>query len=142
MTRIREQEQREAFASRLTALRVAKGWSQSELARRAKLHAHGRSFGRDNISKYESATTMPLPLFQAALAKALGVSPSELIPESTSIWDVPGEVADELEFKKVGQDRARVRFNREMPIELAFRIMGMLQSLDSDHTRNPLTPGN
>ncbi|GAV35464.1 helix-turn-helix protein [Roseomonas sp. TAS13] len=61
------------FGRRLQAAMLARGWSQSELARRAGI-------GRDSISVYIRARSMPGPGHLNALAKALGTTAEELMP--------------------------------------------------------------
>lgn len=123
-----EQDRRLEFARRLTTLRVKKGWSQSELARRAAIHVPDKTFGRDNISKYEKGTSTPLPLFLMALSKALNVNPGELMPERAGTLDAPMEVTETLEFKQVGRGRAWIRLNQEVPEDVAYAILGLLQN--------------
>ena len=135
-----EQERREAFALRLATLRVKKGWSQSDLARHAAQHVPDKTFGRDNISKYEKATSAPLPLFLMALAKALGVSAVDLMPERAGMLDAPVEETNTLDFKQVSQDRARIRLNQEVPLDVAYKIVGLLQNVQNQ-TRGTPTAG-
>lgn len=55
---------------RLTALRVQRGWSKAELARRARLdQAH--------VSRIEAGRVRPYPVELERLARALGIDPKE-----------------------------------------------------------------
>ena len=68
------------FARRLQAALNARGWTQSELARRmAPLLKHSR-LGRDNISKYVRGKVLPLPPALEAMAKVLEIKTFELLP--------------------------------------------------------------
>lgn len=62
-----------AFAQRLVAVMRERGWTQSELARRARI-------GRDNVSGYIRGKNLPGPAILNRLAVALAVGPEELIP--------------------------------------------------------------
>ena len=132
-----EQERHKAFANRLMTLRVKKGWSQSELARRAALHVPDKTFGRDNISKYEKATSAPLPLFLMALAKALDVSAVDLMPERAGMLDAPMVPTTEFEttefeMKRVGKDRVWIRLRQEVSAAVALQIMELVHNGESD----------
>lgn len=60
------------FGRRLRGLLAQRGWSQSELARRARI-------GRDNISGYVRGQNLPGPTILNRIAEALGVGVSELV---------------------------------------------------------------
>ena len=62
-----------AFAQRLLAVMRERGWTQSELARRARI-------GRDNVSGYIRGKNLPGPAILNRLAAALAVGPEQLIP--------------------------------------------------------------
>lgn len=71
---------KQEFAKRLYRLMLKRGWNQSELARRADLP-------RDSVSTYIRAKVMPTPQSAQRLARALGITPEELMPnhvESTT----------------------------------------------------------
>ena len=72
------------FARRFQQRMSSKGFSQSELARRASQHSR-RPIGRDAISHYINAVSLPRPATLMAICKALNCSPSDLIPEPTMI---------------------------------------------------------
>ena len=63
---------RRQLARNLKRLRLEKGWSQEELADQAGLH-------RTYVSGVERAVRNPTITIVAALAKALGVAPGELL---------------------------------------------------------------
>lgn len=63
---------RRQLARNLKRLRLARGWSQEELAGQAGLH-------RTYVSGVERGVRNPTVAIVAALAKALGVAPAELL---------------------------------------------------------------
>jgi transcriptional regulator with XRE-family HTH domain len=63
---------RRQLSRNLRRLRTDKGWSQEELADRAGLH-------RTYVSGVERGVRNPTITIVAALAKALGVPPAELL---------------------------------------------------------------
>ena len=63
---------RRQISRNLRRLRTEKGWSQEELADRAGLH-------RTYVSGVERGVRNPTITIVAALAKALGVPPAELL---------------------------------------------------------------
>src|SRR5690349_8661860 len=68
------------FANKLQKLLVDKDWNQSDLARAAAKFMPDRKFHRDNISNYIRGQSFPYPVRLKAIAKALGVDPSDLRP--------------------------------------------------------------
>ncbi|HWL72127.1 MAG TPA: helix-turn-helix transcriptional regulator [Geminicoccus sp.] len=68
------------FGRRLRGLLAQRGWSQSELARRARI-------GRDNISGYVRGQNLPGPTILNRIAEALGVDVSELVEVPSSRLD-------------------------------------------------------
>jgi transcriptional regulator with XRE-family HTH domain len=76
----------EQFANRLHAARIAKGWSQSDLARRVwgeLTTKAGRKVARnrDRISAYEKGKSWPDPHNLKKIAEALGMTEAELAPD-------------------------------------------------------------
>ena len=105
---------------------IRKGWNQSELARRAATHMPNKTLGRDNISKYLNGATLPEPLRLHALAKALGVKPEDLIPDTDPLA-TDMEEAPALAMQTVDENTAWLRINQQVPIDTALQIMGLLQ---------------
>lgn len=62
-----------AFAQRLLGVMRERGWTQSELARRARI-------GRDNVSGYIRGKNLPGPAILNRLSAALMIGPEQLIP--------------------------------------------------------------
>ena len=66
-------------ASRVRAARVARLWTQEDLAQRAGV-------GRATIARIETGTWVPRMRTIRALAEALEVGPADLVPDPGAIW--------------------------------------------------------
>ena len=143
--RMRHQE----FAQRLYAVLVDKGWKQSQLARACfgtvKTPAgHTVAKGRDRISAYINGKSLPDPVNLQKMATALGVDVAELAPDlhyATATREEP-----EFYIHKIpGEDKAHIKLERSVPLQLAYEIYGLLLRYDAEmgaSTRNTLTtPG-
>jgi transcriptional regulator with XRE-family HTH domain len=75
--RIRQAEIVRLFAARLRELRMSRGFTQADLARRASITAA-------YVWRLESAGASPGIDLLARLATALGVTPAELLPTSAA----------------------------------------------------------
>lgn len=112
---------KQEFGRRLYTLMLQKGWKQSDLARHAGI-------ARDSVSTYVRGLSIPEPLNLERLAKALGVSAHDLLPnvvESAIDEDNPS-----LELK-VSSGNAAVswlRVNRLVSTNTAVKIVDMLNS--------------
>lgn len=71
---VRVNADKEAFARRVYKLMLAKGMTQSDLARAAGLE-------RNRISSYVRGAALPTGLYLKKLADALGVKSTELLPD-------------------------------------------------------------
>lgn len=110
---------KQEFGRRLYRLMAAKGWHQSELARRAGI-------ARDSVSTYIRGVSLPEPGNLDLLAKALGVDPAELLPnqiEAAIDNDIPS-----LEMKVSSGDPriAWLRVNRLVTTATAAKIVEIL----------------
>lgn len=112
---------KEEFGRRLYSLFISKGWNQSELARKSGLP-------RDSISTYVRGRTFPTPKSLRALADALGVEPSDLLPNS--LEDPMDEDFPSLEMKVStgAPDRAWLRINRLVTLRTAAQVIELVQS--------------
>jgi transcriptional regulator with XRE-family HTH domain len=114
---------RQEFAKRIYTLRLAKGWSQSELARQAGLN-------RDAVSNYARGNNMPDPANLKKLAKALGVEASDLLPNyDEQALDMEANPALEIKTSQEDPSRSWVRLNREVSTGTVVKIM---QALEED----------
>jgi transcriptional regulator with XRE-family HTH domain len=118
---------RSEFAHRLTAERLRKGWNQSDLARAAALHIADKRFGRDLVSSYERGRMLPGALHLNALAKALGVDPSTLIPPN--IVNSPTQVPP-LSMQDMGDGTMWLRINQRIDFTTGLEIMRLLKAAD------------
>lgn len=122
------------FARRLVNLRVAKGWNQSELARQAGLYMPSKKFNRDNVSKYEKGTVLPLPLQLNALAKALGTKPEELLPEASHGLTSVMEENPQMALQSAEGGKAWIRINQKVDMDDALKILAILRKQTDAHT--------
>jgi len=110
------------FGRKLMALMLDKGWNQSELARRAKI-------GRDAVSTYIRGVSFPEPVSLNKLAKALGLTAEQLLP-NTTIRGIASDPTPAFEIKQAaGGDPSRVwlRVNRIVTFEQAAKIVQLLK---------------
>ena len=116
------------FARRLQAALNERGWTQSELARRmAPLLKHSR-LGRDNISKYVRGKVLPLPPALEAMAKALEIKTSELLPARAS--PSAGAEYPPMNVKDIGEGRVWLQINRSVTWGKGLEILRILQEED------------
>ncbi len=114
------------FARRLQAAMVAKGWRQSELARRAEGYLPGgKKFGRDSISLYIRGKTLPGPVLLEALCKALDKTPEDLLP--TRGMPHAGDANPPLDVKDLSDGNVWLRINQAVPWGKALEIMRILK---------------
>jgi transcriptional regulator with XRE-family HTH domain len=112
---------RQEFGRRLYNLMLAKGWHQSELARRAGLP-------RDRVSTYVRGAAMPTPANVDALAKALGVDAEAILPNH--LMSAIDEDAPALEIRSspAAPGKAWLRVNRLVTLATAVRIADLLEN--------------
>lgn len=114
---------KQEFASRLYQLMNAKGWIQSELSRRSGVP-------RDSVSTYMNGKAMPTPANLKKLAEALGMAPTDLLPnhvERAIENDIP---AFEMRVSPSAPTLAWVRINRAMPTHIALKLAALLGEAD------------
>lgn len=123
------------FARRLQAAMVAKGWTQSELARKAENHLpKNHKFGRDAISTYIRAKSLPGPVFLDALCKALGKKTEDLLPTTMM---TPGNGSPPLKVQDMNDGFAWLTINQQVSWDKAVKILEILRGPDaSDGSRN------
>mgnify|MGYP002683741061 CR=1 FL=1 len=114
------------FARRLQAAMVAKGMQQSDLARSAQIHLpKDKRFGRDSISLYIRAKSLPGPLHLKALCAALGRKPEELLP--TRGIPSAGENTPTFDARDLGDGNTWLRINQAVPWNAAIEIMRLVK---------------
>jgi transcriptional regulator with XRE-family HTH domain len=114
---------RTQFARRLQAALLDKGWNQAELARRMGPLLRNRRLGRDNISKYVRGKVLPTPLALDAMAKVLGVKPTDLLPVRASSTERPPQLYRGLE---ADHTMCWVQINLALPWAKAMAIQGII----------------
>lgn len=115
---------KQEFAKRLYRLMLQRGWNQSELARRADLP-------RDSVSTYIRAKVMPTPQSAERLARALGVTPEELMPnhvESAIEEDAPSL---EMKVSVNAPQKAWLRVNRLVSLSTAAKVIALIEAEDA-----------
>jgi transcriptional regulator with XRE-family HTH domain len=122
------------FARRLQAAMVRKGWNQSELARRASEHmpkseARGSSIERSAISGYVKGKALPWPARLAAIAKALDVKETDLLPPELMEGGGAPEPSP-FAMKDVGGGRMSLQINRTVSTQTAMAIVQLLAKED------------
>lgn len=113
-----------AIGARIQAKLTEKGWKQSELARRADI-------GRDSVSLYIRGKNTPTASSLAKIAGAFGCSISDLAPELRAATSerirASGQQEREFDVSDVGGGKARLRLDKIMSQDLAFKILMMIK---------------
>jgi transcriptional regulator with XRE-family HTH domain len=112
------------FGRRLQKALNAKGWNQSELARRMAPLLPRTSIARDNISKYVRGKVLPQPLVLEAMATVLGVQPSDLLPARRT--NIPA-ANPPLDARDLGDGNVWLRVNRAVSWDVALQVMKLLR---------------
>jgi transcriptional regulator with XRE-family HTH domain len=113
-------ERKRVFAQNLHRLRMQKGWSQSELARRSDIP-------RDMISNYANGKNIPTIDNLAKLAQALGVSESALMPDVDLTMVSDTEALMSLNPIPGRAGTYRLLIDAPVTLDLGVRIMGVLR---------------
>lgn len=116
------EQQRTLFATKLEDLRSDRGWTQTELARRASQFSE-KEITRDRISKYAGGHSLPGRPHLLAIAKALGVDPAELLPSRV----VRNQTRHPLQATLRSDGMAELNINMFVPWELAVEIVKMIR---------------
>lgn len=116
--------EKQEFARRLYNLMMNKGMRQADLARAADLK-------RDSVSTYIRGVVFPTPANLTKLARALGVSETELLPnymESAIEADNP---SFEMRVSSGQPGKSWVRVNRLVTTTTAVKIAELLEHDDA-----------
>jgi transcriptional regulator with XRE-family HTH domain len=112
------------FAKRIQRAMIDKGWNQSELARRASAYLPKNTpLGRDNVSHYVRGISLPRSAQLAALAKALGLKPADLLPTVPSA----AQKAPPFDMRQLEDGNVWLRVNQAVSFDQALKIMRLLQ---------------
>jgi transcriptional regulator with XRE-family HTH domain len=114
---------RREFAKRLQAAILERGWTQSELARRAGIN-------RDNVSGYIRGQNRPGPTMLKKMADALGVASDKLMPMA-AVQSVDKAIpAFQMVQLGDGTDRVWLRINQAVTWPQFLRIAQILKGVD------------
>jgi transcriptional regulator with XRE-family HTH domain len=137
---------KDAFARRLRGMLSERGWTQADLARSAAVHMPGgKGVAPHFVSKYLAGRSLPRAERLAAICRALGVEPAELLPRrgvrrarnpssvegvgAPEASDPPG-AASRLEIALEPDGMFRVSFEGRVSREVASRFMSVLTGSD------------
>jgi transcriptional regulator with XRE-family HTH domain len=127
----------DSFAYNLRRARIAAGLSQSDLARKIWGTTKTKSgyivaHKRDRISAYESGAQAPTSETLMEIAKALNMSPLALAPEMGKNAEFKESEAITLTVLKGQPDRVHLKVNVLTSLDLASRILAMLNASEKD----------
>jgi transcriptional regulator with XRE-family HTH domain len=120
---------KQEFGRRLYQLMIAKGWRQSDLARRADIQ-------RDSVSTYVRGVTWPSQINLEKLAKALDVEPNDLLPNGFGMAVAQDEPDFELKVSPGDPTMAWLRINRMVPFDIAVEIAAILNRTPHSLTKD------
>ena len=106
---------RRFFAEHLRRLLAARGWTQSELGRRAGV-------GRDVVSTYMTERSLPTRANLERIAKALDMLPADLLPPS----DVEGAEVYPFSALSLPNGLARVRLDMVLTLDELTNLMVLI----------------
>lgn len=118
---------KQEFGRRLYNLMLSKGWTQSELSRRANL-------SRDRVSAYVRGLALPTPANVQALAESLDVTAEELLPNYTEAAIDEDSPAFDMKTSTAQPGRAWVRVNRLVTFSTGIKIAALLEADDVTST--------
>ena len=131
---------RAAFASRLQAAIDRNGLTYEEIARRAREHlSSGERLSSVSVWQYAKAKSFPRRIsYVEALGKVLGVNPDDLLAERRSDFrrdpadenhhSPPGEPPSQIKLTDLGDGRAAVVVNADLPWPVALKVLEILKS--------------
>lgn len=120
------------FGQRLRRFLVQKGMSQTDLAKAAAKYSPDKQFGRDLVSSYINGRYVPNPVNLEAMAKALGITSDELLPQANNL-PRRGETTPPLDIRVLGEDRASLRVNQVVSLQCALKVAQLIND-DSKKT--------
>ncbi|MEM9341752.1 MAG: helix-turn-helix transcriptional regulator, partial [Pseudomonadota bacterium] len=127
------------FATRIKAEMAQRGWSQSELADRAsRFLPKGHKIQRYSINNYVKETALPRDAFLLAIAKALGTTPEDLLPER-GLRPKDAAALPTTDVRDTGDGMAFLRLNRRVPWPVAVEILKLVN--DADIAEEPQNDG-
>lgn len=125
------------FARQVRFLMNQQGLKQSDLARLVAAQEVNGSCDRQKISAYLRGLNVPKDATLTAIAKALGVSPMDLVQPGTVQWQgapdarsvsVVRQAASEAAAFEFEGDQVRISIDRLVSADTALKIMGILNT--------------
>jgi transcriptional regulator with XRE-family HTH domain len=110
---------KQLFSQQIRRLIHDKGWTQSELSRRAELP-------RDSISVYIRGKSLPTPQSLQKLASALGVTREELMPSNIGTENHREMSTLEIKGLPNSPGMAHLRIDKIVPLPTALKVAGLL----------------
>jgi len=111
---------RQEFGRRLYSFMMQKEFTQSELARAAKM-------GRDSISQYVRGRSVPSPKNLAKLADALNVEVDVLFPNYDAQANATEQPTLEMKSVEADADNVWLRINMKVPTLKALEVMRIIK---------------
>lgn len=112
---------KQQFGRRLYQLMLSRGWNQSELARQAELP-------RDSISTYVRGVAFPTPKSLKALATALGVQMTDILPNAIESAVDEDHPSFEMKVSPSAPSTAWLRVNRLVSLSTATKIAELIEA--------------
>lgn len=116
---------RQEFGRRLDALRIKRGWTQSELGRHAGI-------ARGSISEYINGRAYPTTLNLKRLANALGVGEEELLPNVTLDAARAGESSIVFSVNPGDPRRGYLKVEQMVTVDKGIRILAILHEPEAE----------
>jgi len=121
----------QSFARRLHELMVAKGFSQSDLAREVwgkvtDARGYPVAQNRDLISSYLKGRSVPGPGNMEKIAETLGVTVTELAPDATAAAVDRAHPAVSMSMVAGHADKTHLQVNQLVPLDVAAKIIALL----------------
>lgn len=118
---------RDEFSRRLYSAIIERGWTQSEIVRRS-----AGVLTRDNVSTYVTGKVLPTPSKLTALAKALEVEASELLPQAHEVLKQAPTPLNAFSFSEVAPGKVRLQVNKIVKLGTAMKIGQMINDDDAE----------
>lgn len=126
LRKVKKQATRTEFGRRLSRAMVLKGWSQSELSKRAQQKApDDMRIGPDSISHYINGRYMPSPAHLKVLSETLGIDPRELLPADG--LPEAGDTLPPIGVQDLNDGTAWLKVNQAVSWPIAVKILSLLR---------------
>ncbi|MGE0736064.1 MAG: helix-turn-helix domain-containing protein [Alphaproteobacteria bacterium] len=131
--------QREEFSRRLAVAMREKGWSQSELARRATAYMPaGQTLEKYSVNIYIKGKSFPEPIRLDAICKALGVKHEDLVPGSEGIGR-SGIGGKSLEAIDAGDGMMWLIVHKRLPLPVVLQVLRLIHDAEQPSSNKKST---